>query len=368
MAVVSIDKNSKILVIAPHPDDEVIACGGFIAKYHNQIDILCVNASGVKYQHDTLSAEEIAQVRCDEFNEVAKLAGVQKTYIKKLWGIPPMINQIEKCYDDYLAHFNIKDYDFVLVPHKDDAHIEHRYAGNELLKRLIEVQGYKETLKILRYELWSPVQNPNYYEDITEFVQKKKELINAYKSRIGSHYAERILALNKYRTLNSYFFNPEKYVEAFYVEDVMTYLQIPDIINETTKMSGKCMEFADYLEKYDAQEKINKLAKKYKDKRIVLYGAGQFAQAVFNKYDLSKLNIVAVADKRFEQDIPHEFFGLSCIKPADLKEMDYEVILISNFDYKAFANVLDNLLYGTKTDAKEIRPLISLNFNDIFMK
>ena len=64
-----IKPTDKILLIAPHPDDEVIACGGFIAKYHNQIDVLCINSSGVKYKHDTLSAEEIAEMRCKEFEK-----------------------------------------------------------------------------------------------------------------------------------------------------------------------------------------------------------------------------------------------------------------------------------------------------------
>lgn len=369
MANISIDKNSRILIIAPHPDDEVIACGGFICKYHKQIDILCVNSSGVKYAWDTLSAEEIAQVRCDEFYNVAKLAGVNKIYIEKIWGIPPMINQIEKHYQHYLTHFDMKDYDFILVPHRDDAHIEHRYVGNELLKKLIEKQGYRENLKILRYELWSPMPNPNYYEDITEFAETKRELINAYKSRINSHYAERILGLNKYRTLSSFFANPEKYVEAFYVEDVAVYLKKPDKIDKTTKAGEKVMEFCEYLKKYNAQEKIDKAVKKYKNKRVVLYGAGQFSQAVFMDYDLSKLNIVAIADKRFEQDRPHEFFNLKCVKPNDLKEMDYDVILISNFDYNAFVNILDErILYGTKNEKVEIRPLIPLSFKDIFKK
>ena len=364
-----IKPEDKILIIAPHPDDEVIACGGFIAKYHNQIDILCVNSSGIKYEGDTLSAEEIAQVRCDEFYATAKLAGVSgKTYIEKLWGKPVMIEEMKSHYRDYMTHFNMKDYDIILVPHRDDNHPEHRFVGNVLLKDLLKEQGYKKDLKILRYELWSPLPNPNYYEDITDFAERKEELIHSYKSRAKSHYSERILGLNKYRTLSSYFFNPEKYVEAFYIEDLMIYLQIPDIIDETTKLSKKGMEFLEYLEKYDAQEKIDKLVKKYKGKRVVLYGAGQFSQVLFQNYDLSGLNITAIADKRFEQDRPHEFFGLNCVKPNDLKVLDYDAILIANFDYKMFADILDEqILYGTKNAAVEIRPLISLNFKDCFL-
>ena len=126
------------------------------------------------------------------------------------------------------------------------------------------------------------------------------------------------------------------------------------------------MNISEYLEKYDAQKKIDKLAKKYKNKKIILYGAGQFSRAVFENYDLSKLNIIGVADKKFEQDGIHVFFNHNCIKPNDLKTLDYDAILIANFDYDMFANILDEqILYGSKNAGVEIRPLISLNLKDI---
>ena len=127
------------------------------------------------------------------------------------------------------------------------------------------------------------------------------------------------------------------------------------------------MDFLNYLKKYNAQEKINKLAKKYKNKRVVIYGAGQFAKTAFENYDLSKLNIVAIADKKFEQEGEHHFFNINCVKPYDLKKLDYDVILIANFDYKMFSNILDeSILYGSKNAAVEIRPLINLEFKDLF--
>ena len=129
------------------------------------------------------------------------------------------------------------------------------------------------------------------------------------------------------------------------------------------------MDFLEYLQKYDAQKKIDKLAKKYKNKRVIIYGAGQFAKAAFENYDLSKLNIVAVADKKFEQEGEHHFFNINCVKPYDLKKLDYDVILIANFDYKMFVKILDeSILYGTKNVAVEIRPLINLEFTELFLK
>ena len=93
-----------------------------------------------------------------------------------------MLKDIDKHFDDYLAHFNFKDYDYILVPHENDNHIEHKYIGNVLLKKMLLTQGYKDDLKILRYELWSPISKPNYYEDITDYVDKKTLILNSPRS------------------------------------------------------------------------------------------------------------------------------------------------------------------------------------------
>lgn len=128
------------------------------------------------------------------------------------------------------------------------------------------------------------------------------------------------------------------------------------------------MDFKEYFETYNAQEKINKLAKIYKNRKIVLYGAGQYAQILFQYYDLSKLNIVAVCDKKFDDESKRDFHNLKCISPDELRDYDCNLILISNFDYDRFANIIYDILYKTKNEAIEIRPLIKLNFADLFLK
>ena len=70
-----IKDTDRILVIAPHPDDEVIGCGGIIAKYPTQADVLCINSSGVKYDWNIETAEEIAQICCNEFYTVMGRGG-----------------------------------------------------------------------------------------------------------------------------------------------------------------------------------------------------------------------------------------------------------------------------------------------------
>lgn len=127
------------------------------------------------------------------------------------------------------------------------------------------------------------------------------------------------------------------------------------------------MDFKEYLKKYNAQDKINKLARRYKNKRIAIYGAGQFARAIFEEYDLSGLNIIAIADLKFEDAENRDFFGLNCIKPKDLGTIDCDVILIANYDYDRFLTILDDhILYLTKNDSVTVRPLIQLGFKDLW--
>ena len=129
------------------------------------------------------------------------------------------------------------------------------------------------------------------------------------------------------------------------------------------------MEFDEYIEKYEAQKKIDKLARRYKNKRIVLYGAGQFANAIFQNCDLSKLNIIAISDRKFDEEENRNFYNLNCIPPKEIGNIDCDVILISNFDYGRFLTLLDDhLLYGTKNASIEVRPLIRLGFRDLFLR
>lgn len=127
------------------------------------------------------------------------------------------------------------------------------------------------------------------------------------------------------------------------------------------------MDFKLYLEQLCAQKKIDKLAKIYKNRKIAIYGAGEFSNLIFENYDLSKLNIVAVADLKFKNSENNFFHGYKCIFPEGLRGgLDYNLILIANFDAKRFVNILDKkILYGTKNARVEIRPLIKPTFGDV---
>ena len=108
------------------------------------------------------------------------------------------------------------------------------------------------------------------------------------------------------------------------------------------------MNFEEYFEKINAQKQIDTLAKKYKHKRVVVYGAGAMAKILFKNYNLKKLNIVAVCDNKFSEK-KEDFFGFKTLSPEELKAFNYDIILVL---VQKYSMIEKNLKYGLLLDSK----------------
>lgn len=87
-----------------------------------------------------------------------------------------------------------------------------------------------------------------------------------------------------------------------------------------------------FINNIKLQKNIDYLSKKYKNKRILLYGAGVFALEILNNYDLSKLNIIGISDKIFWND-NNNFNDYKTFSPEQIKLINPDVIIITAFDY-----------------------------------
>ena len=68
----------KVLVIAPHPDDEVLGCGGTIVKHVSSGDVVYLCIVTKPYPPDWPEAE--IKPRKAEVLRVNKILGIKKTY------------------------------------------------------------------------------------------------------------------------------------------------------------------------------------------------------------------------------------------------------------------------------------------------
>ena len=218
-----LNENSKCLCLVPHADDESIGMGGLLSLYPKHFDVVLLTdgRKGIK----EVSVEEAVKIREDEFKCALTAAGGVNSY---------KFLQIEdkKLLDnfDLFKTIDISEYDYIFVPNIIDQHPDHK-AVSLLLKRLLEncTQGgakAKSDLKICFYEVWSTLGLVNAFVDISEVIEKKKAMINCYKSQTAKKdYEYHALGLNQYRGM----LKDKKYVEAFCVLNIDDFIKTSDL-------------------------------------------------------------------------------------------------------------------------------------------
>lgn len=178
----------KALVIAPHPDDEVLGCGGTIPKHSLRGDdvYLCVVTEA--YTPDW--SEEFIKGRSEEVTKANKILGIKKTYFLghptvKLDTIP------QKTLNESIAKVvDIIKPDVVYIPHKGDLNKDHRLIFEAAL---VATRPTIHTVKrVLSYECLSETEwgqsiepfVPNVYIDISDTLNTKIKAMGVYRSEM----------------------------------------------------------------------------------------------------------------------------------------------------------------------------------------
>jgi len=184
----------KILVIAPHPDDEVLGVGGTIAKHTKMGDevYLCVVTKA--YTPDW--SEEFIKNREKEVLKVNKILGIKKTYFLdfptvKLDTIPQ-----KELNEAIFRVVNKVRPDTVYIPHRGDVNKDHRLVFETAMVALRPKLG-GAARKVLSYETLSETEwaapptedvfTPNVYVDISDTLKTKLNAMSAYKSELKEY-------------------------------------------------------------------------------------------------------------------------------------------------------------------------------------
>ena len=205
---IKIKKNDKLLVIAPHADDESIGCGGLLCLYPKQCDLLlltdgCKGHTTAKYSDENV----LIKIREDEFKKALSIAGVRNYFLLKIEDGKVFQNK------KIIYSFDISQYDYIFVPNKYESHLDHK-AVFKIVKYMKKRQRAKAS--IIEYEVWTPLRHVTWFLDISKVANKKKKMIQQYKSQIADiNYVDKGMALSCYRGM----FNNMKYSEAFLYSD-----------------------------------------------------------------------------------------------------------------------------------------------------
>lgn len=155
-----LEEFKSILVIAPHPDDEVFGCGGLIVRTlteGGQVHVI-VLTDGEHSHHSCcdLSSGRIRHARRDLAVKAAKPLSLDKNHITFLdWGDGQLTDarlaEIEQKVDELACQIRCLQPQVVFVPHPFEGWADHMAA--ELLTRsAIERSGI--TCKLFHYCVW----------------------------------------------------------------------------------------------------------------------------------------------------------------------------------------------------------------------
>jgi len=188
---------SRILVLAPHPDDEAIGCGGTLlhhARQRDQVHVVFLT-SGEKGGHGRSEAETI-RVREAEARAAAKILGVQKI---EFWHLPDgAVRPTLVAVDRVRIKLNQFKPDKIYVTHDREMHPDHRGAARLLRRALAGRSGKRPD--VLGYEVWTPIQKLSGIVDISPFLERKLRAVKTYHSQCAAvGFVEAVRGLNRYR-------------------------------------------------------------------------------------------------------------------------------------------------------------------------
>jgi len=209
-SIINLDEVKKVLVLAPHPDDEAIGCGGTLRRLTENgcrgETVFLTNGKKDKFGDH----EEIARVRRNEALNSAKELGMGKSHFLDYYD--RRLKPDKEVLEFVLSLLKEMNPDMVFSPFFLDNHPDH----NETAKILaLASTHYSKDFICCCYELWSTL-TPNYLVDISSFFDKKVAAILSHKSQASeTDFVGLAKGLNRYRAIASG--QPFQYAEAFFV-------------------------------------------------------------------------------------------------------------------------------------------------------
>lgn len=200
----------RVLCVAAHADDEVLGCGGTLARYAENgahVTVIFVSDGVTARFHDEISVKQR-----ENFAETAlNILGVQDIYHlrfpdNKLDTIPllTIVKKLEALLDQISPNI-------VFTHHIGDLNVDHQITCRAVMTALRPVPMSRVT-RLLSFEVLSSTEwmipgvytfTPNYFIDISSTFNKKIEAIEHYQQEMRppphARSKENIINLARYR-------------------------------------------------------------------------------------------------------------------------------------------------------------------------
>jgi len=186
---------NKVMIVAPHPDDETLGCGGTLLRHMFDGDevywLICTTIT--ESQGFTKERVEERQEEIEVVSKMFGFAGYRQLNFKttELDQVPR--KELVNCISDYIQEIKPLT---IYLPYRNDVHSDHAYVFDSSVACSKSFR-YPFVKKICVYETLSETEfglrtddggfKPNMWVDITHFMDKKIEIMKVYKSEIGNH-------------------------------------------------------------------------------------------------------------------------------------------------------------------------------------
>jgi LmbE family N-acetylglucosaminyl deacetylase len=190
-------KADKILILAAHPDDEVLGCGGTIARFTNEKrDVyIAILGEGVtsRYTHrEQADIRELENLH-DSSKRVSKLLGVKELFLHDLpdnrFDTIPLLN-IVKIIEALIDKIKPS---VVFTHHGGDLNIDHSITHRATLTATRPIAG-NSVKQVYAYEVPSSTEwvfgqfakdfHPNVFINIESSIEKKVQAMEIYESEV----------------------------------------------------------------------------------------------------------------------------------------------------------------------------------------
>lgn len=191
----------RVLVVAAHPDDEILGCGGTVLRHIAGGDVVhtMIMAEGLTSRDETRDAdgrsEELLELHT-QAKRAAAFMGVEKLI---LHGFPDNRMDVVALLDVVKkVETEVKDFqpEIVYTHHAGDVNIDHRIVHDAVVTACRPLPEQSVT-RLLFFETvssteWQPPQSypvfaPNWYVDIGAVMEKKLKALHFYDSEMREY-------------------------------------------------------------------------------------------------------------------------------------------------------------------------------------
>lgn len=192
--------NRKVLVVAAHPDDEVLGVGGTIVRHAKNGDAIhiMIMAEGITsrtMRRDVDFSKDKLEELHSKSHEVAKMLGAEKLTMCKFpdnrmdsVDLLDVVKEIEKEVDSFKP-------EVVYTHHAGDVNVDHTVTHNAVITACRSLPDcsvrtilFFETLSSTEWQMQTSdkIFYPNWFVDISDCLEQKQTALKLYESEMRS--------------------------------------------------------------------------------------------------------------------------------------------------------------------------------------